>query len=107
MKLYAVIMSDIYKCSVMRVLTFKVAAYVLLCNLLWLGLVLGSWCASSGVRVGGGVMAGGFIRGESNIMLGNVVSIFSVIACVSLHVFYVTCFGLGRVLASRCGSSGV
>ena len=31
-KLYAVIMSVIYKCSVMHVLTFKVAAYVLLCD---------------------------------------------------------------------------
>ena len=36
-KLYAVIMSVIYKCSVMRVLTFKVAAYVLLCDLLMVG----------------------------------------------------------------------
>jgi hypothetical protein len=58
-KLYDVIMSVIYKCSVMRVLTFKVAAYVLLCDLLWSSLVLGSWCGSSGVRVGGGVTAGG------------------------------------------------
>jgi len=39
-KLYAVIMSVIYKCSVMRVLTFKVAAYVLLCDLLLVGLMV-------------------------------------------------------------------
>ena len=39
----------------MRVLTLKVAAYALLCDLLRLGLVLRSWCSSSGVRVGGGV----------------------------------------------------
>ena len=58
-KLYAVTMSIIYKCSIMHVLTFRVAVYVLLCDLLRLGLVLGSWCSSSGVRVGGGVMAGG------------------------------------------------
>jgi hypothetical protein len=69
--------------------------------------VLGSLCGSSGVRVGGGVMAGGVFRGESKIMLGNIVSVFSVVACVSLHVCYVTCFGLGCVLGSWCGSSGV
>jgi len=55
MKLYVVIMSIIYKSSIMLVLTFRVAAYVLLCDLLWLGLVLGSWCGSSGARVGGGI----------------------------------------------------
>ena len=108
MKLYAVRMSVIYKCSLLRVMTFKVAAYVILCDLLWLGLVLGSWCGSSGVGLGGGVMSGGVSRGESRIMLGNMVSIFSVVACVSLRVCYVTCFGLlGRVLGSWCGSSGV
>jgi len=58
-------MSVIYKCSVVCVLTFKVAAYVLLCDLLWLGLVLASWCGSSGVRVGGGCSAGGVPTGES------------------------------------------
>ena len=73
MKFYAVIISVIYKRSVMRVLTFKVAAYVLLCDFLQLGLVLGSWCGSSAVREGGGVMAGGVIRGESKIILGNMV----------------------------------
>jgi hypothetical protein len=52
-------------------------------------------------------MAGGVFRGESKIMLGNMVSIFSVMACVSLRVCCVTCFGLGRVLGSWCGSSGV
>ena len=70
--------------------------------------MLGSLCGSSGVRVGGGVMAGGVFRGESKIMLGNMVSIFSVIACVSLGVsVMLTCFGLGRVLGSWCGISGV
>jgi len=47
------------------VLTFKVAACVPLCDLLWLGLVLGSWCGSSGVREGGGgCSAGGVIQGR-------------------------------------------
>ena len=62
MKLYAVIMSANYKCCVLRVLTFKVAAYVLLYDLLFLILVLRSWCGIFGVRVGGGVMAGGVFR---------------------------------------------
>ena len=53
-ELCAVIMSVIYKRSVMRVLSFRVAAYVLLCDLLWSGLVLGFWCGSSGGRIGGG-----------------------------------------------------
>ena len=39
------------------------------------------------VSVGGGVMAGGVFRGKSKIMLSNMVSIFSVIACVSLSVW--------------------
>jgi len=62
-KLYAIIMSVIYKCRVVCVLAFKVAVYVLLCDLLRLGLVLGSWCSSSGVRVGGDFMASGVFRG--------------------------------------------
>jgi len=72
-----------------------------------LGLVLGSWCGSSGVRVGGGVLASGFIRGELTIMLWNMVSIFSAVVCVLLRVCYVTCCVLGRVLGSWCGSPGV
>jgi len=60
-------------------------------------------CWDLGVGVGGGVMAGGVFRGVSKIMLGNVLLIFSVVACVPLRVCYVTCFGLG----SWCGSSGV
>ena len=106
MKWYAVIMSVIYECSIVRLLTLKVATYVLLCNLLCLGLVLESWCGSSRVRVGVGVMAGGVFWGESKIMMRNMVAIFSVVACVSLRVCYVTCFGLGRVLGSWCGNSG-
>ena len=49
----------------------------------------------------------GFYRGVSKIMLGNMVSIFSAVACVPLRDCYVTCFGLGRVLGSWCDGSGV
>jgi len=47
--------------------------------------------------VGSCVMAGGVFRGESKIMLGNMGSIFSVLACVSVCVMlpvlgWVMCF---------------
>jgi hypothetical protein len=65
-------MSVIYKCSIVCVLTFKVAAYVQLCDLLWLGLMLGSCCGSSGVRVGGGGVFSwwGFTRESQRLCWG-------------------------------------
>jgi len=36
----------------------------------WLGLVLASWCGSSGVRIGGGVMAGGVLQGSVKDYVG-------------------------------------
>ena len=93
MKLYAVRMSVIYKCSVMRVLTFKVAAYVLLYDLLWLGHVLGTWCDRSEVRVGRGVWLVGF-SGESQRFCWGIMCQFSVYHCVLCSLFWVgSCVG--------------
>ena len=61
-KLYAVITSAISKCSVLSVLTSKLVAYILLYDMVCLILLLTSWYGKSGVRVGGGVMAGGVFR---------------------------------------------
>ena len=73
MKLYAVIKSAIYRCSVLPVLTFKVAANILLYDLLSLILVLRSSFGNFGVGIGGGVMAGGVFRCKSKITLCNMV----------------------------------
>jgi len=52
-------------------------------------------------------MAGGVFRRVLKIMLGNMASSFSVAAYALLRVCCVTHFGLGLVLGSWCGSSGV